>query len=97
MKTKLLASAALAVALGLSSWTAGATGYGEAAATPKAAPANSGTAQSGIDAQEAAKHADMVGEHAPNFVERKTPSERSFKGGVGPAQMFQLRDAAAPG
>jgi len=61
MKTKLLVSAALAVALGLSSWTAGAAGYGESAATPKAAPATSGTAQSGVDAQEAARQARLSG------------------------------------
>lgn len=99
MRTKLVVPAALAVAVALSSWFADA-------ATPNtdAAPVATTTPAYGTDMQ-AAKSSNSdpqgtvyvsksFGERVPSERARPAPSDRAFKTGVGPAAIFQLRDAA---
>src|SRR5258706_7815907 len=99
MSTKLLFPAALALAVGLSSWSAGA-------ATPDTdgAPVvkTAGVLTRDIDAarstngtSEAATHvSEPSGESAPNARERLFSSPPFVRTGVRPGIIFQLRDSA---
>jgi hypothetical protein len=99
MSKKLLLPAALAVAAALTSWFVDA-------ATPDADTASVASTKPayGTDLQAAKSvNGDSPGtvyfsksfsEPSPSARARPAPSERDFKSGVGPAQMFQLRDAA---
>ena len=100
MNTKLFAPAVLAAALGFSSLTAGAaSSYSDAAApVVKTSPVNASdmeAAKSTPSGSEGAKYVNnLSGKFAPNAVARPEPEDGAFKTGVGPAKMFQLRDAA---
>ena len=99
MSKKLVVPAALAVAVALTSWFVDA-----ATPNPDAAPVTTTNTAYGTEMQ-AAKSVNSdppgtvyfsksYGEPLPNPRARPAPSERDFKSGVGPAQMFQLRDSA---
>ena len=99
MNTKLLASATLALAIGCTSWSAGAaTDYLDAAPGVKTSPGNASRKEAEKPAPSVSATAMYVtrpsGEYAPNAVARPAPAERAFKSGIGPAMMFQLRDNA---
>ena len=98
MKTKLLVPAAIAMALGLSSWSAGAaTSYIDAAPALRTAPANTSdmdAPKSGPRAPEVATYVDKQAGSAPNALAWPAPAERAVKSGAAPANVFQLRDNA---
>ncbi len=98
MNTKLLAHTALVVSLGFASWSAGAASYTETAPAVKTAPVTASemeTPKTVSSRPETAAYVDKrSGEFAPNDVARTTAPDRGFRSGVGPAKMFQLRDAA---
>ena len=99
MSKKLVVPAALAVAFALTSWLVDA-----ATPNPDAAPVTPTKSAYGTEMQ-AAKSVDSdppgtvyvsksFGAPSPNPRARPAPAERDFKSGVGPAQMFQLRESA---
>lgn len=99
MKTKLLVPAALAVAVALSSWIAGAaTPNTDAAPVAKTTPAyatDMQAAKSAMGDQPPTVYVSKsFGEPAPSVRPQAATTDRSFKSGVGPAMMFQLREAA---
>ena len=100
MNTKLFAPAVLAAALGFSSLTAGAVSYYPDAAAPaaKTSPVNASdmeAAKAMPSGSEGAKYVNnLFGKSAPNAVARPESEDGAFKNGIGPAKMFQLRDAA---
>src|SRR5258705_3262196 len=99
MNTKMLVPAALAVALGFSSWSAGAaTPNVDGAPVVKTTPAtaqDTEAARSTTGGPQAAMHASKSSdEFAPTAPARRASPERAFRTGVGPADMFQLRDNA---
>jgi hypothetical protein len=99
MSKQLVVPAALATAVALTSWFVDA-----ATPTPDSAPVT--TTKSAYEAEmQAAKSVNndppgtvyfskSYGEPSPNPRARPASPERDFKPGVGPAQMFQLRDSA---
>ena len=101
MKTKSLAFAALAVAVGISSWSAGG-----ATANTDASPAVTTAPESASEMQEAKSAyreppttvyvSKSFGEPAPAARARPAAPAPAptFKTGIGPAMMFQLRDNA---
>jgi hypothetical protein len=99
MRTKLLVPAALAVAIGLSSWIAGAatpnTDASPVATTTPAYATDMQAAKSAMGDQPPTVYVSKsFGEPAPSARPRAATADRSFKTGVGPALMFQLREAA---
>ena len=100
MNTKLFAPAVLAAALGFSSLTAGAASSYPDTAAPVAntSPVNASDMEAGKSTSSGSDGAKYVnnlsGKFAPNAVARPESEESSFKNGIGPAKMFQLRDAA---
>ena len=99
MNTKLLAPAALALTLGVSSWSAGAaTSYTDVAPVVKSTPVNASdleAAKSSPTGPEAAMYVNKSSrKFAPSAVARAEPEGGAFRTSVGPAKMFQLRDAA---
>jgi hypothetical protein len=99
MRTKLFVPSALAVAIALSSWFAGAaTPNYDAAAAATPAPSyatDTQEAKSAMGDQPATVYVSKsFGEPAPSARPRAAMADRSFKTGVGPAMIFQLRDSA---
>jgi hypothetical protein len=98
MNTKLFAPAVLAAALGFSSLTADAVSYYPDAAAPaaKTSPVSDMEAAKAMPSgSEGAKYVNnLFGKSAPNAVARPESDDGAFKNGIGPAKMFQLRDAA---
>jgi len=98
MNTKLLAPVALAAVLGLSSWAAGAAApYSDGTPTVNTMPVSASDAPSpksetGVS-MSAKYEAGTAADYAPNG-ERAASSERAARSRVGPAKMFQLREAA---
>ena len=99
MSTKILVPAALAVCLGFSNWSAGAD-YRYLGELPvvKTAPAAAPVIEAAQSTNGGADAAGNAGkpsrESAPNSLGRLWSPSRSFKTGVGPANVFQLRDSA---
>ena len=108
MSTRMLVPAALAVALGFSSWSVRADydyvrsdydhPYHGDAPVVKTTPATAtdiAAAQSTKGASEAAMRASKPsGERAPHALVWPGSREHPFRTGIGPANMFQLRENA---
>ena len=99
MSTKMLVPAAFVVALGFSSWSAGA-GYPyhgdvpEVTTAPATTPDIEAAQSTNGGAEAAADVSKPSGESAPNALKRLFSPPRFVRTGVGPANMFQLRDSA---
>jgi len=99
MKTNLIVSAALAVALGFSSWSASAaSSYSDASPVASNPPANSADmeiAKTRATGTQTAMYVDKVpGDAVHSTAVRIVSPERANRINVTPARMFQLRDNA---